>query len=183
MERLRRRKSSNRVFYLDLKLLDDYWHGRKYHHTASASLFYALREALLVVHEEGLENRFRRIETNHRAFVAGIEAMGLRMLVPEHNRLFPLNTPRIPASVDDLKVRQYLLMERGIEIAGGFGPLAGKVFRIGVMGAGSTPDNVLTLLDALEQALRHQGVTPPSRGTDAAEAFYNRNSIPVASHA
>ncbi|MCW5982610.1 MAG: alanine--glyoxylate aminotransferase family protein [Bryobacteraceae bacterium] len=174
LEALRARKSSNRSFYLDLTLLNDYLSGRRYHHTAPISMCYALREALSIIEEEGLENRFRRIHTNHRAFVAGIEAMGLSMLVPEALRLRPLNTPCVPAGIDDAKVRQRLLNERGIEILGGFGPLAGKVFRIGIMGAGSTEENVLLLLDALDDALRKEGWRPRADARGAAEAFYGK---------
>jgi alanine-glyoxylate transaminase/serine-glyoxylate transaminase/serine-pyruvate transaminase len=179
LDRLRARKSSNRVFYFDLKLLDDYFTGRRYHHTAPVSMFYALREALTIIDEEGLENRFRRIETNHRAFVAGVEAMGMTMLVPEERRLYPLNTPRVPAGLDELKVRQRLLNERGIEILGGFGPLAGKIFRIGIMGAGSTEANVLLLLEALEDAMRQEGYRAPSSGKSAAEAVYASRQAPL----
>jgi alanine-glyoxylate transaminase/serine-glyoxylate transaminase/serine-pyruvate transaminase len=104
------------------------------------------------------------------AFVAGIEAMGLTMHVPNaSDRLWTLNTPRVPEGVDDTKVRQYLLENRSIEIAGGFGPLAGQVFRIGLMGYGSTSENVLFILEALEEALKHQGYTPAGDGRAAAE--------------
>src|ERR1051326_7066261 len=120
-------------------------------------MFYALREGLAMVAEEGRENRWERHRRNHLAFVAGIEAMGLRMHVADpSNRLWTLNTPRVPAGIDDAKVRQYLLQERNIEIAGGFGPLAGQVFRIGLMGYGSTAENVLFILQELEGALTHQ---------------------------
>jgi alanine-glyoxylate transaminase/serine-glyoxylate transaminase/serine-pyruvate transaminase len=160
LERLRARKSIIHTWYLDLQLLDSYYSGKRYHHTASATMFYALREGLAVVHEEGLENRWERHRKNHEAFVAGIEKMGLSMLVENPaNRLWSLNTPRIPEGVDDAKVRQYLLEQRGIEIAGGFGPLAGKVFRIGLMGHGSTAENVQLILEALGEALKHAGYT------------------------
>jgi len=174
---LRARESMNRSFYMDLKLLDDYFlSGHRYHHTAPVSMFYALREALVIVHEEGLENRFRRIETNHRAFVAAIEAMGMKMLVPEGSRLYALNTPCVPEGVDDGKVRQRMMAGDNIEILGGFGPLAGKVWRIGIMGAGSTKENVLLLLDSFERALRAEGYQPPASGKQAAEAFYAAQS-------
>jgi alanine-glyoxylate transaminase/serine-glyoxylate transaminase/serine-pyruvate transaminase len=155
LERLKRRKTPVHSWYLDLLLLDSYYSGGKYHHTASATLFYALRESLAMVEEEGLENRWDRHRRNHQAFVKGIEALGLRMHVaaPE-NRLWTLNTPRVPEGVDDAKVRKYLLDRRGIEFSGGFGPLAGKVFRIGVMGYGSQEENVGLVLDALEEAIR-----------------------------
>src|SRR5207302_297012 len=158
-ERLKARTSTVPSFYLDLKLLDTFYTGRKYHHTASATLFYALREGLAMVAEEGLENRCERHRRNHLAFVAGIEAMGLGMQVAPGHRLWTLNTPRVPEGVDDAKVRQYLLERRNMEISGGFGPLAGKVFRIGTMGYGSTPENVLLILEALEEGLGHAGYT------------------------
>src|ERR1051326_7867765 len=156
-ERRKSRKSPVQSWYLDLDLLESYYWGHKYHHTASATLFYALREGLALVAEEGRENRWDRHRRNHLAFVAGIEAMGLQMYVPEGHRLWTLNTPRVPDGIDDAKLRQYLLAERSIEISGGFGPLAGKVFRIGLMGYGSTSENVMLVLEALEAALKAQG--------------------------
>ena len=169
LERLKVRGAAPHSFYLDLQLLDSFYTGRKYHHTASATLFYALREGLAMVAEEGLDNRWDRHRRNHQAFVAGIEAMGLSMHVADGHRLWTLNTPRVPEGVDDGQVRQYLLQQRNMEIAGGFGPLAGKVFRIGTMGYGSTAENVLLILEALEEALRHAGHTPAASGRDAAE--------------
>jgi alanine-glyoxylate transaminase/serine-glyoxylate transaminase/serine-pyruvate transaminase len=169
VERLRARPKPPATWYLDLLLLETYYMGRKYHHTASATLLYGLREGLAMAVEEGMENRWERHRRNHLAFVAGIEAMGLQMLVPEGHRLWTLNTPRVPEGVDDVKVRDYLLRERGIEISGGFGPLAGKIFRIGLMGYGSTAENVLIALDALEAALRDQGYRPAGSGRAAAE--------------
>jgi len=171
LEQLRARKTPVRSFYFDLKLLDDYYEGaHRYHHTAPISMFYALREALAVIAEEGLEARFNRHRRNHLALVAGLEAMGLVMHVPDPaQRLWTLNTPRVPAGIDDAKVRKRMLDDHGVEILGGFGPLAGKVFRIGLMGASSTRENVLTLLDALEAALRAEGYKPPASGRAAAE--------------
>jgi alanine-glyoxylate transaminase/serine-glyoxylate transaminase/serine-pyruvate transaminase len=155
LDRLKARTALLDTWYLDLKLLDDYYTGKKYHHTASATLFYALREGLALVAEEGVENRWERHRCNHQAFVAGIEAMGLEMHVTDPaNRLWTLNTPRVPAGVDDAKVRQYLLEKCNVEIAGGFGPLAGKVFRIGLMGYGSTSENVQLILEALQAAIK-----------------------------
>ena len=170
LDRLRTRKTPVQSWYLDLQLLDSYYSGHKYHHTASATLLYALREGLALIAEEGLENRWERHRRNHLAFVEGLSAMGIAMHVANPaDRLWTLHTPRIPAGVDDAKVRQYLLEQRSIEIAGGFGPLAGKVFRIGLMGFGSTPQNVLLLLEALDGALRHAGFTPAASGVAAAE--------------
>jgi alanine-glyoxylate transaminase/serine-glyoxylate transaminase/serine-pyruvate transaminase len=172
-ERLYSRATPNRSFYFDLKLLEEYYYrAHRYHHTAPISMFYALREGLAVIAEEGIEERWERHRKNHLAFVAGIEAMGLHMHVAKNRRLWVLNTPRIPVGVDDLKVRKRLLEEYGIEILGGFGPLTGKVFRIGLMGASSSQANVLLLLQALEEALRAEGYRPTASGQAAAEHFY-----------
>src|SRR5574340_148153 len=172
LERLRERKSVVHTWYLDLQLIDGYSTGRKYHHTASATMFYALRESLAEIKAEGIEKRWERHRRNHLAFVAGIEAMGLKMHVPAANRLWTLNTPLVPEGIDDAKVRARLLNERGIEIAGGFGPLAGKVFRIGLMGHGSSEENVFIILDALEKALRAEGYRSGEAGRVAAEKAY-----------
>ncbi len=170
LERLKSRQAPMRAWYLDLQLLDTFYTGHKYHHTASATMFYALREGLAIVHEEGRENRWERHRRHHRAFVAGIEAIGLGMHVADpNNRLWTLNTPRVPEGIDDAKVRQYLLEKRNIEIAGGFGPLAGKVFRIGLMGYGSTRENLFLILEALQEAMRAQGWEPAGDGRAAAE--------------
>jgi len=155
---LKNRKTPVQSWYLDLLLLDGFYSGHKYHHTASATLFYALREGLALVEEEGLPARWERHRTNHQAFVAGLEAMGMRMHVAAAaDRLWTVHTPCVPEGIDEAKVRKYLLEERGIEIAGGFGPLAGKVFRIGLMGYGSQASNVPMLLEALAEALKQQG--------------------------
>ncbi len=170
LERLKNRKTPVQSWYLDLQLLDAYYSGAKYHHTASATLFYALREGLALVEEEGVEKRWERHQSNHRAFVAGIEAMGLKMLIGDAaNRLWTVNTPRVPDGVDDSKVRKYLLESRGIEIAGGLGPFAGKVFRIGLMGYGSQAENVVMMLEALQEALAQQGFTANGNARAAAE--------------
>ena len=158
MDWLRSRTSPSRSWYLDLKLIYDYSTvSHRYHHTAPISMFYALREALLVIAEEGVEKRWERHRRCHQAFVKGIEAMGLRMHVPEGHRIPTLNTVSVPQGVDDAKVRARLLKGSGIEIAGGFGPLAGKVFRIGVMGPLATEDNVRFLLEELREALKAEG--------------------------
>jgi alanine-glyoxylate transaminase/serine-glyoxylate transaminase/serine-pyruvate transaminase len=114
---------------------------------------FALREALCIILEEGLPNRWRRHECNSVAFVAGIEAMGLEMLVAPEHRLWTLNAVRIPDGVDDAAIRGRLLQEHNIEIGGGFGPLKGKIWRVGLMGAGSTENNVMLLLLALRRVL------------------------------
>lgn len=154
VEWLRQRKSKSVSWYLDLKLLLDYYESaHRYHHTAPISMFYALRESLAVIEEEGLEDRWARHKRNHELFVEGIESMGLKMHVEAGKRLWTLNTPCIPEGVSDADVRKKLLAEHGIEIAGGFGPLAGKVLRIGTMGYGSTEENVRLLLAALKSAM------------------------------
>src|ERR1700733_13312602 len=158
MEFLRARTTPPRSWYLDLKLIHDYSTvSHRYHHTAPISMFYALREALLVIAEEGIENRWERHRRCNRAFVKGIEEMGLRMHVPENHRIATLNTVCVPQGVDEGKARKRLLDGPGIEIAGGFGPLAGKVFRIGVMGPLATEDNVQFFLKEFGKALSAEG--------------------------
>jgi alanine-glyoxylate transaminase / serine-glyoxylate transaminase / serine-pyruvate transaminase len=140
-------------FYFDLPLLRDYWQNRKYHHTMSSALLCALYEALTMIEEEGLEARWARHESNHRAFVKGLAAMGLSLLPPESDRLWTLNTVRIPDGVDDAALRKRLLEEFSIEIGGGLGPLAGKIWRVGLMGTSSASRLVVLLLGALQTVL------------------------------
>jgi alanine-glyoxylate transaminase / serine-glyoxylate transaminase / serine-pyruvate transaminase len=158
MEFLRARTSPSRSWYLDLKLIHDYSTvSHRYHHTAPISMFYALREALLVIAEEGIENRWERHRRCNQAFVKGVQGMGLGMHVPQEHRIATLNTVCVPAGVDEAKVRKQLLDGPGIEIAGGFGPLAGKIFRIGVMGPLATEDNLQFFLREFKKALSGQG--------------------------
>jgi alanine-glyoxylate transaminase/serine-glyoxylate transaminase/serine-pyruvate transaminase len=158
MDFLSSRTTPSRSWYLDLKLIHDYSTvSHRYHHTAPISMFYALREALLVISEEGIENRWERHRRAHQSFVKGIEAMGLSFHVPEEHRITTLNTVCVPKGVDEAKVRKRLLDDPGIEIAGGFGPLAGKVFRIGVMGPLATEDNVQFFLKEFGKALKAEG--------------------------
>jgi alanine-glyoxylate transaminase / serine-glyoxylate transaminase / serine-pyruvate transaminase len=158
MDWLRARTSPSRSWYLDLKLIHDYSTvSHRYHHTAPISMFYALREALLLIAEEGIENRWERHRRCHTSFVQGIEGMGLRMHVPEGHRIATLNTVCVPQGVDEAKVRRRLLDEPGIEIAGGFGPLAGKIFRIGVMGPLATEDQVQFFLTEFKKTLSAEG--------------------------
>jgi alanine-glyoxylate transaminase/serine-glyoxylate transaminase/serine-pyruvate transaminase len=160
-------------WYLDMSMVRRYWGSdRVYHHTAPVSMIYALRRALKLVMEEGLEARFARHGLNHRALVAGLEAMGLAMLVDEPYRAPMLNAVRIPEGVKDGKVRRTLLEEHGIEIGGGLGPLAGRIWRIGLMGHSSTRENVLVLLEALGDALVAEGLTVGTDAVAAAEAVY-----------
>jgi len=158
MDWLRARTSPVRSWYLDLKLIHDYSTvSHRYHHTAPISMFYALREALTVIADEGIENRWERHRRSHQSFVEGVEAMGLRLHVPEAHRITTLNTVCVPNNVDEAKVRKRLIEQAGIEIAGGFGPLAGKIFRIGVMGPLATKDNVQFFLKEFRRALSAVG--------------------------
>jgi alanine-glyoxylate transaminase/serine-glyoxylate transaminase/serine-pyruvate transaminase len=140
-------------FYFDLQLLEDYWVRRKYHHTISAPLVYALREALAMVEEEGLDARWQRHREVHRAFVEGLSEIGLRVLPPERERLWSLNAVVVPDGVDEARVRRRLLEEFQIEIGSGLGPLAGKIWRVGLMGSGATGENVDRLLAAFRTVL------------------------------
>ena len=171
LDRIRSRRTKVQSWYLDITLVEHYWgDDRTYHHTAPISMNYALREALRLIHEEGLAARWRRHELNHRALVAGVEAMGLQMAVAPANRLWSLNAVGVPQGVDDARVRAWLLKE-DIEIGGGLGPLKGQIWRIGLMGSGSTRENVVLVLDALHRALNAEG-SKCSSGVEAAQAIY-----------
>lgn len=160
-ERIKARKQPNRSWYFDLALLMDYYGGpHRYHHTASATMFYGLHEALSLIEEEGFENRLHRHRHANREFVKGIENLGLEMHVAEQHRIWNLNTPRVPAGIDDAKVRAHLLQKHGIEISGGFGPLAGKIFRIGIMGPLASTEGVTFFLERFDEALREAGYKP-----------------------
>jgi alanine-glyoxylate transaminase/serine-glyoxylate transaminase/serine-pyruvate transaminase len=163
MERLRARTRPIREWYLDLRLLADYYEGaHRYHHTAPISNFYGLFAALQLIEEEGLEKRWERHYKMHQAFVKGVEALGLKMHVPEAHRIWNLNTPQVPAGVDDAMVRKTLLTGDGIEISGGFGPLAGKIFRVGTMGPLATPEKIDFFLDRFSHALAAAGYAVPA---------------------
>lgn len=178
--RARERLVPCRSFYLDLKLLEDYWVGRKYHHTISSTLIYALREALLMVDEEGLETRHARHERHHNALVAGVEAMGLSLLPSPAERLWTLNTIRVPRGVDDAAVRTTLLSMFNLEIGAGLGPLAGQIWRVGLMGASSTPGTVLQCVSTLESALATHGYRVPAGAGVAAAAASLRPQLTAA---
>ncbi len=153
-----RRASPPPVFYFDLELLGQYWGDRpSYHHTAPISTAYGLREALRLALEEGLPARWARHAANARRLWDGLERLDLPLLVPEHQRLPTLSTPRLPGTFDEAAVRRRLLLEYRIEIAGGLGPLAGKIWRVGLMGESSRPEHVVTLLASLEEILRAPG--------------------------
>lgn len=173
--KIKARKTKPASWYLDIGLVANYWGSeRTYHHTAPIAMNYALREALRIVAEEGLEARRRRHELNHRALVAGVEAMGLKMHVAPDERLWTLNTVCIPDGVDDPRVRKRLLDEFDIEVGGGLGVLKGRVWRVGLMGSGSTANNVLLLLAALEKCLSGDGFKVRGSGVSAAAAIYSK---------
>ena len=164
VETLENRKSPVVSWYLDMNMVSNYWGGeRKYHHTAPINMIFGLREAVRIIAEEGLEARFARHRLNHRALVAGIEAMGLSMVVAAEDRLPMLNTIHIPDGADDKKVRGALLSEFGIEIGGGLGDFAGKAWRVGLMGHACCRRNVILLLAALSTILKAEGVAGPAR--------------------
>ena len=174
LAKIKGRKTKPVSWYLDVGLVANYWGSeRTYHHTAPITMNYALREALRIVSEEGLEPRRRRHEFNHRALVAGVEAMGLKMHVAPGARLWTLNTVCIPDGVDDARVRRRLLDEFDIEIGGGLGVLKGRVWRVGLMGSGSTENNVLLFLAALEKCLAGEGFKARASGVSAAAEIYS----------
>lgn len=168
------RKESVSSWYLDVSMLRNYWGGnRAYHHTAPINANYGLHEALRIVLEEGLEERFARHEKNHQALKAGLEAIHIRFSVEEDYRLPMLNSVFIPEGADDAATRSRLLNEFNIEIGGGLGPMQGKTWRIGLMGEASTASNVLLFLAALERCLLDQGLQfEAGAGVAAASEHY-----------
>ena len=173
LDKLKNRKSPVVSWYLDMGMIGSYWgKERKYHHTAPINMTYALREALRIITEEGLESRFARHKENHQALVGGIEAMGLSMLVPEKERLPMLNAILIPEGADDMQVRSTLLNKYQIEIGAGLGDLAGKVWRVGLMGDSCTRRNVFLFLGALYVILKQMGCHVNPGYLEAAAAMY-----------
>jgi alanine-glyoxylate transaminase/serine-glyoxylate transaminase/serine-pyruvate transaminase len=170
-ETIRARSTKVQSWYFDLHAAMDYWgKDRLYHHTPPISLIYALHEALRITLEEGLEARWMRHRQNQQALIAGLEAMGLELLVKSPaDRLPTVTAIKIPEGADDLKVRGQLLEEFHIEIAGGLGPLKHKVWRIGLMGHSSQRPHVLLFLETLEKVLLDQGFRAPA-GAGAAAA-------------
>jgi alanine-glyoxylate transaminase/serine-glyoxylate transaminase/serine-pyruvate transaminase len=157
-EALRHRKTPVANWYLDLSMVQKYWGAeRTYHHTAPISANYALYEGLKLVEEEGLEARWSRHRKNAELLWEGLEDLDLTLHVAEEYRLPTLTTVRVPTGVDELSIRQRLLQEYNIEIAGGLGELKGKIWRIGLMGYSSRPENVVLLLSALERLLYKGG--------------------------
>jgi alanine-glyoxylate transaminase/serine-glyoxylate transaminase/serine-pyruvate transaminase len=160
LEKVRKRKTRVQSWFMDLNLVMGYWGTgakRAYHHTAPINALYALHEALLILQEEGLENAWARHRKHHLALRAGLEAMGLQFIVKVADRLPQLNAVTIPAGVDDAAVRSRLLNEYNLEIGAGLGTLAGKVWRIGLMGHASRAENILLCIGALESVLGDMG--------------------------
>lgn len=173
---LNQRKKKVQSWYLDLTMIQRYWEEERfYHHTAPVNAIYGLHEALNIIYEEGLENRFKRHMINSKALVAGIEAMGLKMLVNPEFRLPSLNTVVIPDGINDLQVRQRLLNEYSLEIGGGLGELKGKIWRIGLMGYGSNKRNVVLVLTAIGNILNQFGCRMDIKDVlNAVEEAYSR---------
>lgn len=156
LERVKSRKTKVQSWFMDLNLVLGYWAGsgkRAYHHTAPINALYGLHEALVILQEEGIENAWTRHRRNHEALRAGIEAMGLGFVVKAQDRLPQLNAVSVPEGVDEATVRTRLLNEYSLEIGAGLGAMAGKIWRIGLMGCGSNQRNVLFCLGALDAVL------------------------------
>lgn len=177
IDAVKNRKTPVPSWFLDKNLVMGYWGGggkRAYHHTAPVNSLYALHESLIMLHEEGMENAWQRHQLHHDALRAGLEAMGVNFLVDEECRLPQLNTVFVPEGVDEAEVRTRLLNEYSLEIGAGLGALAGKVWRIGLMGSACNRRNVMFCLSALENTLSSMNA-PITRGVAAlaAEAVYN----------
>jgi alanine-glyoxylate transaminase / serine-glyoxylate transaminase / serine-pyruvate transaminase len=182
-EAFRTRKTKTQSWYFDLSTAMNYWgKDRLYHHTPPVSLIYALREAMRIVIEEGLEARWERHKLNQLALIAGVEAMGLKLLVEKPaDRLVTVTAVMIPAGIDDTKVRNQLLDEFNIEIAGGIGALKGQIWRLGLMGYCSQKPFVLQLLGAMEKTLLDNGHRMSSgAGVGAAIQVYTHSETTVA---
>jgi alanine-glyoxylate transaminase/serine-glyoxylate transaminase/serine-pyruvate transaminase len=185
LEYIRGRQTPVSNWYFDLDLHDRYWFAaeRPYHHTAPVLLTYALREALRLVAAEGLEERFARHELHHRALTAGMSALEIDFFGNPSHRLPTVLAVVPPEGVNELRVRAELLNEFNIEIAGGLGPQAGKMWRIGVMGHSASQDNILLFLAALETLLGRQGYGPASGVAVAAASAVYANHVTVSAGA
>ncbi|OOV85987.1 pyridoxal-phosphate-dependent aminotransferase family protein [Oceanospirillum linum] len=176
VEAVKARKTSVPSWFLDTNLVMGYWGAgakRAYHHTAPVNALYALHEGLVMLQDEGLENAWARHDKHHQALRAGLEAMGLKFLVAEGERLPQLNSVFIPEGVDDAALRTTLLNDYSLEIGAGLGAFAGKVWRIGLMGAACTQRNVMFCLMALENTLLAQGISlEAGKAGQAALAVY-----------
>jgi alanine-glyoxylate transaminase/serine-glyoxylate transaminase/serine-pyruvate transaminase len=178
LDKIHKRKGSVQSWYLDLTMISKYWGSeRVYHHTAPISMIFALDEGLKIIREEGLEKRFHRHKRNHLALVAGLEALGLQMVVKKEHRIWSLNAVWVPDGISELSVRKKLLERYNIEVGAGLGDFKGKVWRIGLMGHSSTENNVLLLLAALEDILTEEGYNLQGKnGILAAIDYYQQNN-------
>jgi alanine-glyoxylate transaminase/serine-glyoxylate transaminase/serine-pyruvate transaminase len=184
-EVLRARKTPVQSWYFDLTTTMNFWgKDRTYHHTPPISIVFALREALRIVFEEGLEGSWQRHRQNQLALIAGLEALGVELFVPNPNdRLPTVTSVYVPKAVEDGRVRRQLLDEFGIEIAGGIGPLKGKIWRIGLMGYVSQAKHILFFLAALEKVLLDQGLSvSPGAGVGAAIRVYSHAEPATVAH-
>ncbi len=176
VESIRARKYKVQSWFLDLNLVMGYWGGeakRSYHHTAPINALYGLHEALVLLHEEGLENSWKRHRFHHEALACGLQAMGLDFLVEQSARLPQLNAVVIPQGVDEALVRKKLLDDYDLEIGAGLGALAGKVWRIGLMGYSARKENVTYCLASLESVLSSLGAKiEEGKALKAAAMFY-----------
>jgi alanine-glyoxylate transaminase/serine-glyoxylate transaminase/serine-pyruvate transaminase len=174
IEVIQNRKTKVQSWFLDLNLVMGYWGSdgqRTYHHTAPVNTLYALHESLLLLQQEGLENAWQRHQHNHLGLRAGLESMGLSLIVPEDERLPQLNAVSIPEGIDDAAVRARLLNDYDLEIGAGLGPLGGKIWRIGLMGYASNTRNVMLCITALGSVLHDMGYKTSL--DDALDAAYN----------
>jgi alanine-glyoxylate transaminase/serine-glyoxylate transaminase/serine-pyruvate transaminase len=181
-EVFRSRKSKVQSWYFDLSTAMNFWgKDRLYHHTPPISLIYALREAMCILLEEGLQTRWERHRVNQLALVAGVKAMGLQMFVENpKDRLVTVTAVKIPAGIDDVKVRNQLLEEFNIEIAGGIGATKGQIWRLGTMGYCSQKQFILQLLAALDKVLIDQGHRhSPGAGVGGAIQSYSHAEVPA----
>jgi len=181
VEVIRRRRQRVQSWFLDLNLIMDYWGSgaqRSYHHTAPVNALYALHESLVLLQEETLEAAWHRHAYHHQALVAGLQAMGLDLIVDARYRLPQLNTVSVPAGVDEAVVRQKLLSDWNLEIGAGLGSLAGKVWRVGLMGYAARQTNVLLFLSAMESTLLTMHV-PLTAGAavSAAKRVYDARTV------
>lgn len=167
LEKVKGRATKVKSWFLDLNLILGYWgegQTRTYHHTAPVNALYGLHEALVMLKEEGIENAWARHYRNHLALRAGLESMGLELMVPEDERLPQLNAVAIPGGIDDAAVRSRLLGDFNLEIGAGLGALAGKVWRIGLMGYSSRPENIILCIGALGAVLNDLGMSVDTDG-------------------
>ena len=175
-DRIQNRKTTVQSWFMDLNLVMAYWGAgtqRAYHHTAPINALYAFHESLVILLEEGLENSWARHDKNHQALKAGFEAMGLGFFVDEASRLPQLNAVNIPEGVDEAAVRKTLLNSYNLEIGAGLGPMAGKIWRVGLMGYASNETNVLFCLGAMDAVLSDMGARIDSgKGVSAAMKVY-----------